>query len=309
MTPAQMLQAVDAKYSLFKATIGGSVDDILAASSRLDRISNKKNSREIPDASDADLDFEELACDADVTHTRSAAEADPKRPAATPEALRPPTGSFGRAATEVPPLETIAPADPDIPNQTAPTPNSAIQNQPSAILPCQVGLREAAEDLETHTRKKSPFDRLTPEQQHAIYLLLEEGHSSYTIADLLKLPPPDGLNFTTSPSAVQRFAKRYAKQLHLRSHNAALVQAIQYLRQNPDPKVADKCIDAATHSLLRLHLYKAAAATEADPAKLRALSAVLHDLHQQSIASGKLALAREKHAANPGPPRSSVARS
>jgi hypothetical protein len=95
-------------------------------------------------------------------------------------------------------------------------------------------LADAAADLKARLKGRGRFDELTDAQRDAIFALLQD-YSEATVAKIIAMPPPKGMNFRVSRQTVNRFKHDYLKAKAERRHAEHLKLAEEVLSsENPE---------------------------------------------------------------------------
>jgi len=138
-------------------------------------------------------------------------------------------------------------------------------------------------DLQEYLSGRSPLDALTPQQQNAIILLLED-YSAERVASVLAQPEPYGFNLKTSDSAVIRFKKRLARAE--KKYIASLDDiALQQIMANAHQ--SEEAFQTAVQRLIKIRLLNAANNPLASADTLDALITSLNKLRKQTLAERK----------------------
>jgi len=145
---------------------------------------------------------------------------------------------------------------------------------------------EAATDLYYHVKGRSPFDKLTPQQQETIIHLMEH-HEEKVVRKTIAQPPPLGFSFKIGKTAFYAFLKRYRERDAEREKQQRIEHAntyIQLLTSAPDPNQAFGHI---FERLVQIKALKVASDPQMTINTCDALITTVNKLRKQSLAERK----------------------
>jgi hypothetical protein len=133
-------------------------------------------------------------------------------------------------------------------------------------------------DLQEHLSDRSPFAKLTLRQQQAILKLLEDYRTEHVVQLLLE-PPPIGMDFRTSESALNRFRRKcqnppIPRDIHAESKTRASA-ALQ------STSADGETFEEAAERLLQVRLLKAAEDEKSTPDEIETLVSSLARLRKE----------------------------
>jgi hypothetical protein len=140
-------------------------------------------------------------------------------------------------------------------------------------------LNDAEQDLQAALTGRNRFAQLSDKEQAAVVALLET-HDSHHLVKILREPPPIGLNFKISKSALNDFARRYRKQEHERREKNKLENAEQIL----DTENSDRAFHQIAERILKLRLLTS---PDADLKSIDAIVTILAKLRKQTAESAQ----------------------
>ncbi len=204
----------------------------------------------------------------------TAAKPNPTDSAATPGASKPASSDSNQPKTSA--------TNPPAGEPKTPTPPAA--EKPFDIRDhLDAASMRVCNDLQEYLSGRSPLDKLTPQQQNVIILLLED-HNAERVAKVIAQPEPYGFNLTTSESAVTRFRKRFdrAQKKYIADlDDAAFQQQISNAHQS------DEAFQTAFQRLLKTRLLNAANSPLSSAETIDSLATTLTKLRKQSLAERK----------------------
>ena len=136
-------------------------------------------------------------------------------------------------------------------------------------------MSEIAEDLQERLSNNNKFEQLTPEQRDAIFALLEN-YPSRTVATVLAEPPPRGMNFQISKSALNNFR---ARELAGRKNQHAQAAA-DLLDKSDHP---EKVFRHTVERMLKMRLLTVSSDPDLELKTIESLVTTLTKFQKQSI--------------------------
>ncbi|HEY6227691.1 MAG TPA: hypothetical protein VI282_11270 [Verrucomicrobiae bacterium] len=188
-----------------------------------------------------------------------------------------------------------SPSSPTAPTQTAPPAgNQPIDDDsPPNIQSTDEAYIEAAADLYYHIKGRSPFDKLTPQQQETIIHLMEH-HEEKVVRKIIAQPSPLGFSFKIGKTAFYAFLKRHRDREAERQKQQRIEQTdayIQLMTLAPDPSQA---FGQIFERLVQIKALKVASDPQISLAVCDAVITTVNKLRKQSLAERK-----QSHAEKP----------